>query len=570
MKNYLNIRANKIYLPGTKKIQKESIFPNKKNLNKLKRISPNRKKRKQIINDIENQPKNILTGIRNLTLPNDNNKLQIENSSKNVLINRINKEKIKDFKKVQNSKNSCNNNVLKLQKKIIHQNKNQRKIISSIPLFNNYIEKSLSLKNTNKTDRNKTRILKVQRAFSIYEPSKTFINSFNLNKRNNVVLNANYYTEVNYNKIDKTKSADVSLNKIKQIIKIKKNLNKEEDNTKDHSMIIRQNKKTTGVIKLSINDYFNKNKNNKKAKLESVNFSYKINKNPQIVEEYFDEIHKYLKSIENSDLPKENYMKTVQKDITEKMRIVLVDWLIDVHSKFKLVPETLFLTINIIDRYLSKKSINRKHLQLLGITALFIASKYEDIYPPELKDFIFMTDNAYKKEQVIKLENDILDKIEFSIAYPTSLRFLEIYKEIFNYFKLLIMIFINNYVKINLKEIDFFRCRYFIEIALLDYNSCHFSPSLIAVTSIFLNYIINNIKNKDIKYFENKILKILEYDLKNIKSCLDSMIREIKQMIELNNKYSSIKRKYDKEEFMKVSREKIDICHIIENIKINN
>ena len=341
---------------------------------------------------------------------------------------------------------------------------------------------------------------------------------------------------------------------MKQIINIKKNLNREEeDNKKNNSMIIRQHKKQRGVIKLSINVYFNNDKNNKKAKLDSVNFSYKINENPQIVEEYFDEIYKYLKSIENSDLLKENYMKNVQKDITEKMRKILVDWLIDVHSKFKLVHETLFLTINIIDRYLSKKSINRKYLQLLGITSLFIASKYEDIYPPELKDFIFMTDNAYKKEQVIKLESDILDKIEFCIAYPTSLRFLEIYKKIFN-----------------LKEIDFFRCRYFIEIALLDYNSCHYSPSLIAVTSIFLNYIINNIKNKDIKYFENKILKIFEYDLKNIISCLDCMIKAIKQMIELNNKYSSIKRKYDKEEFMNVSREKIDICHIIENIKINN
>ena len=533
MNNYLNIKANKKYLPVTKKIQKENNPPNKKHFNKLKRISPNRKKPKQINNDKEHHQKNILTGIRNLNLPNDNNKLKLENPSKYGLINRITKEKSKDFKKLQNRKYSCNNNVLKFQKKIIHQNKNQRKIISSIPLFKNYIEKTISSKNINKTDRNKT---------------------FNFNKRNNVVLNDNYYTEVNFNKIDKTKSVDVSPNKMKQIINIKKNLNREEeDNKKNNSMIIRQHKKQRGVIKLSINVYFNNDKNNKKAKLDSVNFSYKINENPQIVEEYFDEIYKYLKSIENSDLPKENYMKNVQKDITEKMRKILVDWLIDVHSKFKLVHETLFLTINIIDRYLSKKSINRKYLQLLGITSLFIASKYEDIYPPELKDFIFMTDNAYKKEQVIKLESDILDKIEFCIAYPTSLRFLEIYKKIFN-----------------LKEIDFFRCRYFIEIALLDYNSCHYSPSLIAVTSIFLNYIINNIKNKDIKYFENKILKIFEYDLKNIISCLDCMIKAIKQMIELNNKYSSIKRKYDKEEFMNVSREKIDICHIIENIKINN
>jgi hypothetical protein len=117
MKNYLNIKANKKYLPATKKIQKENIPPNKKPFNKLKRISPNRKKPKQINNDKENHQKNNLTGIRNLTLPNDNNKLKVENPSKNGLINRVNKEKPKDFKKLQNPKYSCNNNVLKLQKK---------------------------------------------------------------------------------------------------------------------------------------------------------------------------------------------------------------------------------------------------------------------------------------------------------------------------------------------------------------------------------------------------------------------------------------------------------------------
>ena len=122
-------------------------------------------------------------------------------------------------------------------------------------------------------------------------------------------------------------------------------------------------------------------------------------------------------------------MKTIQKYIKEKMRTILLDWLIDVHSKFKLVDETLFLTINIIDRYLSKQSINKKYFQLLGITAMFIASKYEDIYPPEIKEFIFMTDNAYTPEELIKLESDILDKIEFNMTYPTSLRFLEIFKK---------------------------------------------------------------------------------------------------------------------------------------------
>ena len=91
----------------------------------------------------------------------------------------------------------------------------------------------------------------------------------------------------------------------------------------------------------------------------------------------------------------------VQTDINEKMRAILVDWLIDVHHKFKLLPETLFLTVNIIDRYLARHAIHRTKLQLVGVTAMLIASKYEEIYAPEVRDFVYITDKAYLKEEIL-------------------------------------------------------------------------------------------------------------------------------------------------------------------------
>jgi len=75
----------------------------------------------------------------------------------------------------------------------------------------------------------------------------------------------------------------------------------------------------------------------------------------------------------------------------------LVDWLINVHMKFKLLPETLFITINLVDRYLSIEVIDKQNVQLLGVAALMIACKYEEIYPPTVKDFIYVTKNAYTK-----------------------------------------------------------------------------------------------------------------------------------------------------------------------------
>lgn len=73
------------------------------------------------------------------------------------------------------------------------------------------------------------------------------------------------------------------------------------------------------------------------------------------------------------------------------MRVILVDWLTDVHEKFGLQPETLAITVNIIDRYLEKAQVSRSKLQLLGITAMLIAGKYQEIYPPPLRDYVYMT-----------------------------------------------------------------------------------------------------------------------------------------------------------------------------------
>lgn len=118
---------------------------------------------------------------------------------------------------------------------------------------------------------------------------------------------------------------------------------------------------------------------------------------------------------------------TNQNDINEKMRAILIDWLVDVNVKFKLVPEALFMTINIIDRFLSIKQVSRHKLQLVGVSALLIACKYEEIYPPALKEFVTICDKAYNADQILEMEADILISIDFRLTHTSALRFLERY-----------------------------------------------------------------------------------------------------------------------------------------------
>ncbi len=99
--------------------------------------------------------------------------------------------------------------------------------------------------------------------------------------------------------------------------------------------------------------------------------------------------------------------------MNENVRAILVDWLINVHAKFKLLPETLYITINLVDRYLSKIKIEKEEVQLVGVAALMIATKYEEIYPPTVKDFIFVTKNAFTKKTILEMERQMLFVLEF-------------------------------------------------------------------------------------------------------------------------------------------------------------
>ena len=114
-----------------------------------------------------------------------------------------------------------------------------------------------------------------------------------------------------------------------------------------------------------------------------------------------------------------------QDDINEKMRAILVDWLVEVHMKFRLVPETLYLCVNIIDRYCSVADVPRTKLQLLGVTALFLACKHEEIYPPEVRDCVYITDRAYDRQEVLDMEQTILRVLKWKISLPTAFPFLD-------------------------------------------------------------------------------------------------------------------------------------------------
>ena len=121
-----------------------------------------------------------------------------------------------------------------------------------------------------------------------------------------------------------------------------------------------------------------------------------------------------------------------QRDITYRMRGVLVDWLVEVHYKFKLHGGSLWLTINLLDRYLQKVLITHDRLQLVGVASLLIASKFDEVSPPEVDDCVHVSANLYSKQEVSRMEYRIFETLGFQVAVPTGFHFISHYLGVIN------------------------------------------------------------------------------------------------------------------------------------------
>jgi len=190
---------------------------------------------------------------------------------------------------------------------------------------------------------------------------------------------------------------------------------------------------------------------------------------PQEVKEYENDIYKRLHIQVEQYRPQADYMDR-QRNINSKMRTVLVDWIIEVHCKCKLQLETLFLSVNIIDRFLQRQQVARKRFQLVGVTALMIAAKFEEIYPPEVAEFVDLTDNAYTTDEVHDTELTILNLLDFRLCGPTVAHFFERYQRL-----------------IKCKEMQYYLIQYMLELTLLDVKMLKYSPVELAASACLLS-----------------------------------------------------------------------------------
>lgn len=252
--------------------------------------------------------------------------------------------------------------------------------------------------------------------------------------------------------------------------------------------------------------------------------------NPQLVSEYVCDIYNYLRSLENKSPVQYRYLEG--QTVTHKMRHILVDWLVQVHHRFTLTQETLFLTVGILDRYLQKeRNVPRSKIQLVGVTAMFIASKFEEMVCPDVGDFSYITDKAYTKREILRMEIDILKKLEFNISIPLPLHFLR-----------------RNSKAGMVDSRHHTLAKYLIELCLPEYTMCHFKASIIAGAALCLT-----LKLLDGGDWNDTLIYHSTYTEEQLLPVMCKMAAVVVKS-QHSSKQQAVKQKYEATKFMKISK----------------
>ncbi|GFR88271.1 G2/mitotic-specific cyclin-B2 [Elysia marginata] len=249
--------------------------------------------------------------------------------------------------------------------------------------------------------------------------------------------------------------------------------------------------------------------------------------NPQLVSLYVKPIYSYMRQLEKKFSIRPNYLEGT--GLTGKMRAILIDWLCQVHGRFHLLQETLHLTVAIIDRYLQVKPCTKNRLQLVGVTAMLVASKYEEMYTPEVADFVYITDNAYTKKEVRDMEQDILRTLDFSFGRPLCLHFLRRYSKA---------------GKVDATKHTL--AKYLMELTIVEMDMVHIRPSHIAASALYLSMLVldGSRWTKNLQFYSC----YSEEELIPLAKRLAKLVLKVD-----SSKFTAVKTKYSASKFMKIA-----------------
>lgn len=262
----------------------------------------------------------------------------------------------------------------------------------------------------------------------------------------------------------------------------------------------------------------------------------------QLVSCYVKEIFSYLHSLEPTQRVRRDYLcQPAKMEITPRMHRTLFDWLVQVHYRYGLLPETLYMTLHIIDYYmtLDGRDINKTNYQLLGITALFLSAKYEELYPPYLADLVALTEMTCSESQVRRMEQKILVRMEFFFGYPQPILFLRRYSRVSG----------------ATAEVHD-SAKFLAELGRCTYEMVHLPPSCLAATAFCLAVELLNAGERldtQPKAWLPELEVFSGYTKAELVPALRMLARTVLQSYSDKQKYTAVRKKYESRSFQMVS-----------------
>ncbi|CAG5867173.1 G2/mitotic-specific cyclin-B1 [Menidia menidia] len=251
--------------------------------------------------------------------------------------------------------------------------------------------------------------------------------------------------------------------------------------------------------------------------------------NPMLCSEYVKDIYKYLRHLELEQDVKPNYLQG--QEVTGNMRAILIDWLVQVNLKFRLLQETMYMTVGIIDRFLQDHPVPKKQLQLVGVTAMFLASKYEEMYPPEISDFAYVTDRAYTTAQIRDMEMTILRVLKFQLGRPLPLQFLRRASKIY---------------EVTAEQHTL--AKYLLELTMVDYEMVHFPPSIVASAALALA-----LKVLDAGEWDVMLQHYMGYTAESLNPVMVHIAKNVVKVNDGLTKHVAVKGKYSTSKQMRIA-----------------
>ncbi|PWA23298.1 hypothetical protein CCH79_00018910 [Gambusia affinis] len=294
---------------------------------------------------------------------------------------------------------------------------------------------------------------------------------------------------------------------------------------------------------------------------------------PQLCSHYVKDIYAYLQSLEVQQAIRADYLKG--SEVTAAMRAILVDWLIQVHSRFQLLQETLYLTVAVLDRFLQVsrtgtrtssrrrvQPVSRRKLQLVGVAAMLVACKYEEMFCPEVGDFAYITDDAFSKAQILEMEQLVLRKLGFQLGRPLPLHFLRRASKVANFSRLpenglgqefsRVLVQTGSVVlTVSVSQTDLEKhtlAKYLMELTLLDYQMVHLRPSEVAAASLCLSQLL-----VDGLSWSATQQHYSSYDEAHLQPIMQQLAKNVVLVNEGRTKFQAVRKKYSSSKLMKIS-----------------